>query len=63
MVWNQTTIFGEKLDLPTKEELEVLCCESCYTAKEKTCTCKCRGAYHGLGRLNSREEKEEPKEA
>jgi len=51
-MWKQTTIFGKKLDLPTKEELRDLCCESCYNAEEETCVCKCHGAYHGLGRLN-----------
>jgi hypothetical protein len=64
-MWKQSTIFGEKLDLPSKEELEELCCESCYTAKEKTCVCKCHGAYHGLGRLNERSQqgKEETEKA
>jgi len=51
-MWNQTNIFGEKLPIPTEEDLKEICCESCYTAKEEECTCKCHGAYHGLGNLN-----------
>ena len=51
-MWNQTSIFGEKLEFPTKEELKDACCESCYTAKEPECDCKCHGAFHGLGNLN-----------
>ena len=51
-MWNQTNIFGEKLTLPTKEGLNQVCCESCYTAKEEVCVCHCHRAYHGLGNLN-----------
>ncbi len=48
---NQTDLLGDNLELPsTKEEINKVCCEACYTAKEKKCTCKCNGAYHGLGR-------------
>ncbi len=47
---HQKDLFGDELPLPkTKEELNDVCCESCYTAQEKVCTCRCHGAYHGLG--------------
>ena len=61
-MWKQSNLFGENLELPSKQELSDLCCESCYTAKEKVCVCKCHGAYHGLANLNGRSEHEETKE-
>lgn len=55
-MWNQTNIFGEKLENPkTKQELDAVCCESCYTATEPECNCRCHGAFHGLGNLNKRQ--------
>jgi hypothetical protein len=56
-MWNQTNLFGEKLNVPGKEELSEVCCESCYMAKEEVCVCKCHGAFHGLGNLNKQKEK------
>jgi hypothetical protein len=53
-MWNQKTLFNKVLDLPkSKAELDAVCCESCYTATEPECDCRCHGAYHGLGNLNS----------
>lgn len=56
MTWKQSSLTGQKLELPTQKDLNTVCCESCYNALEETCTCKCHGAYHGLGRLNKREQ-------
>jgi len=61
-VWNQINIFGEKLEVPSDEKLKEVCCEACYTATEPECTCKCHGAYHGLGNLNN-QRKQRKKEA
>jgi hypothetical protein len=62
-MWKQSNLFGENLELKKGDNpLEDLCCESCYNAEEETCVCRCHGAFHGLGRLNSRSEKEETKE-
>jgi hypothetical protein len=47
----QKTLSGKTLKLPkTKEEIDEVCCEACYSALEKECRCKCHGAYHGLGK-------------
>lgn len=48
----QTDLFGEPLDPKIgkkngKEDYD--CCEACYMAKNKKCTCRCGGAFHGLG--------------
>ena len=51
-MWNQTNLFGKVLEIPV--ELKTVCCEVCYNAAEEKCDCKCHGAYHGLGRLNTR---------
>ena len=57
-MWNQKTLFNQVLELPkSKTELDAVCCESCYSATEPECTCRCHGAFHGLARLNSRAEK------
>ena len=56
-MWKQNNLFGEQLELPSKQELSELCCESCYTAAEPECDCKCHGAYHGLGNLNKQTHK------
>jgi hypothetical protein len=54
-MWRQKNLLGDKLELkPGKNPLEGLCTESCYMAEEEKCTCRCHGAYHGLGRLNKR---------
>lgn len=53
-MWKQKNLFGKTLELPTEKDLPKICCESCYNALEEKCTCKCGGAYHGLGRLNKR---------
>jgi len=59
-MWKQSNLFGEQLpmnknnpDLPP----EHICTETCYDALGDKCTCRCGGAYHGLGNLNKREEK------
>jgi len=53
---NQKTLFGKVLELPkTKQELNEICCERCYTASEQKCICKCKGKWHGLGNLNKRQ--------
>jgi hypothetical protein len=54
-LWRQSTVFGEKLPM-SEDPLKPPegCCSSCYLANEKVCRCTCRGAYHGLGRLNKR---------
>ena len=26
-----------------------ICSRACWTAKEKWCRCRCKGAYHGVG--------------
>jgi len=62
-MWKQKDLFGEKLNLPTKKDLDKLCSENCYYALEEKCTCKCGGAYHGLGRLNKREEEAKTRNA
>lgn len=49
----QTSLSNGKV--PSKEELNKVCCAACYTATEEKCACKCHGAYHGLGRTNSQE--------
>jgi len=55
---NQKTLFEKTLENPqTKEALNKVCCESCYTAKEEKCDCKCHGAFHGLGNHNKNERK------
>jgi hypothetical protein len=52
----QKTLFNQVLKLPkTKKELDAVCCESCYTASEPKCDCRCRGAFHGLGNLNKQQ--------
>jgi hypothetical protein len=54
-LWRQVTVFGEKL--PTSEDPlkpPEGCYSSCFMATEKVCRCTCRGAFHGLGRLNQR---------
>lgn len=59
-LWQQTTIFGEKLPLNESDPErppEGVCVESCYMAKEEKCSCRCNGAYHGLGKLNKRTKK------
>jgi hypothetical protein len=54
MVISQKDLFGEVLELPkSKQELDAVCCESCFTASEQKCICKCKGKWHGLGNLNS----------
>jgi len=47
----QTNLNGETLTPadPAKPWKSLGCTENCYTAKEKRCTCKCGGAFHGLG--------------
>ena len=32
------------------------CTEACYSAltEKEACTCRCHGAYHGIGRINNR---------
>lgn len=32
------------------EAKELGCCEACFMAKGKQCSCRCGGRYHGLGR-------------
>ncbi len=62
-MWKQINIFGEKLEIPTqKKEFSEICCESCYTAKEEKCDCKCHGAFHGLGNLNKEKKETEDNE-
>ena len=59
-LWQQSTIFGEKLpmnELDPERPPEGACTERCYDAEEEKCTCRCGGAYHGLGRLNKRTKK------
>jgi hypothetical protein len=52
-MWNQKTLFNKVLDLPkNKQDLDEVCYESCYTATENKCKCKCNGVFHGLGNLN-----------
>jgi hypothetical protein len=58
-MWKQNNLFGEQL--PMNEETpdlppEHICTETCYTATEEKCTCRCGGAYHGLGNLNKHKE-------
>ena len=53
-MWAQTCVFGEKLEVPTKEDLKNVCCEACYNATEPKCQCQCHGAFHGLGNLNKK---------
>ena len=55
-MWNQTDIFGNELKIP--EKIGEVCCESCYTAQDEVCTCRCHGAFHGLGNLNKKKEEE-----
>lgn len=55
-MFKQSNLFGDKLPLPKgPKELREVCCESCFNATEEKCDCRCKGAYHGLGRLNKRE--------
>lgn len=57
-MWMQKNLFGKALKTPapaSKKEINKVCCEPCYTAKNRKCTCKCHGAYHGLGKVNSRD--------
>ena len=35
-----------------------LCVESCYTATEEKCTCRCNGAYHGKAHAKDETEEE-----
>lgn len=52
----QNNLFNEPLDLPqNKKELKDVCCEACYYAEGPDCDCQCHGAYHGLGRVNKRD--------
>ena len=39
------TRFGNK----AKEPWQDICCEACWNAREKKCTCHCGGIYHGEG--------------
>lgn len=59
--WRQSTVFGVKLEIPEKRDLDKVCCASCYYAEEPVCNCKCHGAYHGLGRLNKRTKRDSEK--
>ena len=55
----QANLFGEKLPLPkTVDEIKNVCCSSCFYAKDPECDCQCHGAYHGLGNLAKRNQKE-----
>jgi hypothetical protein len=59
-MWKQNNLFGQQLPMNEQnpeQPPEGVCCESCYMAEEQKCVCQCGGSYHGLGRLNSREEK------
>jgi len=40
----------------TKPWKSLGCTENCYTAKEKRCTCRCGGAFHGLGNAQNHHE-------
>jgi hypothetical protein len=54
-------LFGQQLPMnPKNPNLppEHTCDERCYDAEGERCSCRCGGAYHGLGRLNQRERKE-----
>ena len=57
-MWKQNNLFGEQLPM-NKENPELppehACTETCYTATEEKCTCRCGGAYHGLGNHNKRQ--------
>jgi len=34
----------------TERVIEEFCCKACYYAKNKPCTCRCGGKYHGKGK-------------
>ena len=54
-LWHQSIVFGAKLEIPEKTDLDKVCCASYYYAEDPECHCKCHGAFHDLGRLNKRD--------
>ena len=47
---DKTTKIKLKPGSPSETEIvKNLCCAGCYNAGRKRCTCRCGGAYHGLG--------------
>jgi hypothetical protein len=60
-IWKQSNLFGQPLPMNPKNQSlppDHACDERCFDAEGERCSCKCGGAYHGLGRINSRERKE-----
>lgn len=54
MVVSQANLMGKPIVSKDQDKpwLSLGCCKRCYFAKGKRCTCKCKGAFHGLGKLN-----------
>ena len=60
----QLDLNGNPMD-DIERVIEEFCCKACYYAKNKPCTCRCGGKYHGKGkaqievqRIDRQEEKE-----
>lgn len=54
-MWKKNNLFGQQLPMnkdDPEQPPEHVCTETCYTASEEKCTCRCGSAYHGLGSLN-----------